>query len=91
MRLIVLLIALATLTGCLEDRKAALARCEFEAARGGQVWLCMRGAGYEVRTEQKVCLEPLQANSEYCYRPVGLFARWSLELDAWWQGGAPAY
>jgi hypothetical protein len=81
-----LLIASVALSGCFDDQRKELARCDLEAKRAGlyslsspanepghTIGLCMTAAGYEYSYADRArCTikTPFYENP-YCYRPIG--------------------
>jgi hypothetical protein len=78
------LIAALPLSGCFDDQRTQVGKCQYEAQRilptqqlesssqlGGLIIACMRASGYEYTMHQSKCTVGLTTEiNPYCYRPI---------------------
>jgi hypothetical protein len=84
-RLLLIVVGALLLTGCFDDQKQQLAKCEIEATRQypdqefvksvEHIRLCMRAAGYEWDLSDVRC-DGILARNPYCYVPIRSVAKW---------------
>lgn len=92
MRWLLFALVAVALSGCFEDQKQQLAKCELGAKHEyptetpywdwkRYIELCMRAAGYDLVVADKRCKTfPLELDP-YCYVPSRPLARWLLRME----------
>ena len=89
MKRLLIILATVTLSGCIEDQKRQVAKCELELLKTnkpdqlGFVRTCMQAAGYKFHLANTKCHVPQPLaqieRDPYCYWPDNQLGQWLYE------------